>query len=89
MEVQKSHSKSIVQTCLKPVKWKWTGVEQKAFVEAKRMIKKEPMLAYPKFGEVFHICPDASETQTYGVFKKNDKPFGFLVGNWSQWGQLP
>ena len=37
----------------KSVKWKWTVVAQKAFEEAKIMIQKDTMFAYPKFGETF------------------------------------
>ena len=38
------------------------------------MIKKETMLAYTKFGQVFHIYADASDTQLGGVIIQNDKP---------------
>ena len=63
----------------KSVKWKWTEVEQKAFDEAKRMIQKETMLAYPKFGETFHIYADASNTQLGGVIMQNNKPLAFYT----------
>ena len=39
----------------KTVKFKWTEEHQKAFEEAKRMIQKETLLSYPKFGEEFHV----------------------------------
>ena len=35
------------------------------------------MLAYPKFGEVFHIYVDASDTQLGRVIMQNDKPLDF------------
>ena len=38
------------------------------------MIKKETMLVYPKFGYVFHIYADASDTQLGGVIMLIDKP---------------
>ena len=68
----------------KTVKWKWTEVEQKAFDEAKRMIKKETMLAYPKFGKVFHTYADASDTQLGGVIMQNDKPLAFYTRKLNQ-----
>ena len=41
----------------KTLKWKWGEEEQKAFEEAKRMIKKATMLAYPKiWGNFPCIC---------------------------------
>ena len=57
---------------------------KKAFDEAKRMIKKETMLAYPKFGEVFHIYADASDTQLGGVIMQNDKPLAFYTRKLNQ-----
>ena len=59
-------------------------MEQKAFDEAKRMIKKETMLAYPKFGEVFHIYADASDTQLGEVIMQNDKPLAFYTRKLNQ-----
>ena len=35
------------------------------------------MLAYPKFGKVFHIYADTSDTQLGGVILQNDKPLAF------------
>ena len=67
----------------KQLKWKWTEVKQKVFDEAKQMIKKETMLAYPKFGEVFHIYADASDTQL-GVIMQNDKPLAFYTRKLNQ-----
>ena len=63
----------------KSVKWKWTETEQKAFEEAKRMIQKATMLAYPKFNEEFHIYADASNEQLGGVIMQNEKPLAFYT----------
>ena len=41
------------------------------------MIQKETMLAYPKFGETFHVYADASDTQLGGVIMQNGKPLAF------------
>ena len=48
------------------------------------MIKKETMLAYPKFGEVFHIYADASDTQLGGVIMQNNKPLAFYTRKLNQ-----
>jgi len=61
------------------VKWNWGEEEQKAFEEAKRMIKQETMLAYPKFNEPFHIYTDASDTQLGGVIMQDNKPLAFYT----------
>ena len=63
----------------KTVKYKWTEKEQRAFEEAKRMLQKETMLAYPKFGETFHIYADASDTQLGGVIMQDNKPLAFYT----------
>ena len=63
----------------KSVKFEWTEKEQKAFEDAKRMIQKETMLAYPKFGKTFHVCADASDTQLGGVIMQNGKPLAFYT----------
>ena len=63
----------------KTVKWKWGEKEETAFNEAKHMIQKETMLAYPKFGETYHVYADASDTQLDGVIMQN-KP---TVGNFT------
>ena len=43
--------------CSKAVPFKWTAVEQKAFVNLKRIISK----AYPDFNKPFEIHTDASD----------------------------
>ena len=45
------------------------------------MIKKETMLAYPKFGEVFHIYADASDTQLGGVIMQMTSPWPSIQEN--------
>ena len=63
----------------KTVKWAWTETEQKAFEEAKHMIQKETMLAYPQFGKPFHVYADASDTQLGGVIMQENKPLAFYT----------
>ena len=43
------------------------------------MIQKETMLAYLKFGEIFHVYADASETQLGGVITQNNQPLAFYT----------
>ena len=59
--------------------WNWTEVHQNAFEEAKRMISREALLAYPDFTQPFHIYTDASDTQLGGVIMQNDKPLAFYT----------
>ena len=53
--------------------------EQTAFNEAKHMIQKETMLAYPKFGETFHFYADASDTQLGRVIVQHNRPLAFYA----------
>ena len=43
------------------------------------MIQKETMLAYPKFGETFHVYVDASDTQLGGVIMQHNQPLAFYT----------
>ena len=82
---KRSHTLSPLSRLVsKTVKWKWTDVEQQAFENAKRMIQKETMLAYPKFGETFHIFADASDTQLGGVIMQNNRPLAFYTRKLNQ-----
>ena len=53
-------------------KWVWDINHNKAFKEAKNMIQREAMLAYPDFSKNFHIYADASDTQLGGVIMENN-----------------
>ena len=81
MEAQESHLKSLIQTCFKVGEFEWTEKEQKAFEDTKRMIQKETMLAYPKFGETFHVYADASDTQLGGVIMQMVSPWHSIPEN--------
>ena len=41
--------------------WKWGKPEQKAFDEAKAMLKKAAVLAYPDFEKPFDLYTDTSD----------------------------
>ena len=60
-------------------KWKWEKEHDKAFKEAKDMIKREALLAYPDFNKEFHIYADASDYQLGGVIMQNNKPLAFYT----------
>jgi hypothetical protein len=61
----------------KKVPWKWGEAEQKAFKEAKRIISKNAMLAFPDFNKKFVIYTDASKYQLGGVITQDNKPLAF------------
>ena len=59
------------------VKFKWTGVEQKAFDEIKRTVAHNTILAYPKFNKVYNTHMDASNHQLGAVIRQEGKPTAF------------
>ena len=61
----------------KTVKWKWTDVERKAFIDMKKAISKEALLVYPNFNKPFVIHTDASNFQLGGVISQDGKPIAF------------
>ena len=61
----------------KKVPWKWGDEQKKAFVEAKRIISKNAMLAFPDFNKKFVIYTDASKYQLGGVITQDNKPLAF------------
>ena len=61
----------------KSIPWKWGAAEQAAFDEAKRVIAREAILAFPDFNEEFHIYTDASDYQLGAVIMQKDKPIAF------------
>ncbi len=63
----------------KAVKWRWTEVEQQAFDDAKQMVMREAILAYPDFSEEFHVYADASDYQLGGVIMQKGKPLAFYT----------
>ena len=60
-------------------KFKWTNTEQKAFEEAKRMVAREALLAYPDFNKEFHVYSDASDYQLGGIIMQDEKPLAFYT----------
>jgi hypothetical protein len=58
-------------------KWKWTDEEQKAFIDIKKIISKEVLLAFPNFNKPFDIYTDASKVQLGAVIIQDNKPLAF------------
>ena len=67
----------LTQLTSKNVKWRWTVKEQYAFEEAKKIVSKEAILAFPDFTQEFVIYTDASKLQLGGVITQNGKPLAF------------
>lgn len=61
----------------KNIPWKWGDSEKRAFAEAKRIISKNAMLAFPDFTKKFTIYTDASKYQLGGVITQDGKPLAF------------
>jgi len=61
----------------KNVPWRWGEEQQKAFNEAKRIISKEAILAFPNFLKRFVIYTDASKYQLGGVITQDGRPLAF------------
>ena len=59
--------------------WKWSNIEQQAFLAAKNMLIKEAMLNYPDFSKPFHIHSDASDLQLGAVISQNNKPLAYYT----------
>jgi transposase InsO family protein len=61
----------------KTVPWKWTDIEQKAFIAVKAIISKETLLSYPDFSSLFEIHTDASKAQLGSVISQQGHPIAF------------
>ena len=52
-------------------------IHQKAFNDAKCIVGREVMLAFPDFNKMFDIHMDASDTQLGAVLSQDGKPVAF------------
>ena len=59
--------------------WQWGPTEAAAFVEAKKMLAKAAMLAFPDFTKPFHLYSDASDRQFGATVVQDGKPLGFYT----------
>jgi transposase InsO family protein len=67
----------LTELCSKKAKFVWGDKERKAFQEAKRIISKNAMLAFPDFTKKFDIYTDASKYQLGAVIMQEGKPLAF------------
>ena len=59
------------QLCLIKVEFKWTDVENNAYISVNKIVGRDVPAYYPKFTEIFIICTDTSKTQLGGVIFQN------------------
>ena len=62
----------------KGVKFQWTQEMDAAFAKIKAILAEDTMLAYPRYGERFHVHTDASDKQMGGVVSQKDRPIAFF-----------
>ena len=55
----------------------WNAIHQQAFEDIKKIMAKETILNYPKFGQPFEIHTDASDRQLGSVIAQDGKPLAF------------
>jgi hypothetical protein len=56
------------------IPWKWGEEQSKAFLEAKKILSKEALLAFPAFDEPFIMHADASHRQLGAVVSQDNHP---------------
>lgn len=61
----------------KEAKWVWGEEQRKAFLDMKRAISRDVLLAYPDFSKEFVIHTDASHLQLGAVISQDGKPIAF------------
>ena len=71
----KGLSTEIKKNKLRPIKW--TEKCEKAFLEMKRLVNREVLLAYPRFDVPFEVYTDASQYQLGAVITQLKKPLAF------------
>ena len=63
--------------CSTKVKFKWTDVENDAFIATKKIVGRDVLLSYLNFSEKFIISTNASNKQIGGIISQNGKPTAF------------
>jgi len=58
-------------------KFVWTDEHEKAFLQMKKIVSREVMLAYPNFNKKFVIYTDASNKQLGVVITQDNRPIAF------------
>jgi hypothetical protein len=59
------------------IPWKWGEEQSKAFLEAKKILSKEVLLAFPAFDKPFIMHADASHRQLGAVVLQDNHPVAF------------
>ncbi len=63
--------------CSETKKFVWGEPQREAFIEAKKMLSKQAILAFPDFTKTFVIYTDASKYQLGGVITQDGRPLAF------------
>ncbi|KAE9039828.1 hypothetical protein PR003_g7966 [Phytophthora rubi] len=58
-------------------KYQWMDTQQEAFDQMKAVMAHTVELAFPNYGDPFHICTDASGYQLGAVITQHSLPLGF------------
>jgi len=75
---RRSHVLAPLTTLASPAKkWVWGPEQREAFMEAKKILCKNAILAFPDFTKEFIIYTDASKYQLGGVITQENKPLAF------------
>jgi hypothetical protein len=67
----------LTELCSETKKWTWGDTQRNAFIEAKKILSKEAILAFPNFSKEFEIYTDASKYQLGGVITQDGRPLAF------------
>jgi hypothetical protein len=59
------------------IPWKWGEEQSKAFLEAKKILSKEALLAFPVFDKPFIMHTDATHRQLGAVISQDNHPVAF------------
>ncbi|MFM8622678.1 MAG: pol polyprotein, partial [Holophagaceae bacterium] len=63
--------------CSETKKFVWGPEQRQAFLEAKKILSKEAILAFPDFSKKFEIYTDASKYQLGAVITQDGRPLAF------------
>ncbi|MFM7186492.1 MAG: RNase H-like domain-containing protein, partial [Armatimonadota bacterium] len=63
--------------CSETKKFVWGKAEQEAFRQAKLILSKQAILAFPNFSKKFEIYTDASKSQLGAVITQDGRPLAF------------
>ena len=65
--------------CSMKVKFKWTDIENNAFIATKKIVGADALISYPNFIKKFIIHTYARKTQLGGVISQDGNPSIFLL----------